>query len=240
MSHDSKRHSLNRLRLGAVVLALASLGACGGGGDATPAAPNPLTVDASTGLSTMNSTALDAALATVPMQALSPTEAASLVFMREEEKLAGDIYLRMDALWGASMPIFRNIAGSEATHTEAVRTLLVRYNLPDPAANLGPGVYQNATLQSLYAQLVAAGSASLVAGLQVGATIEELDIVDLSNQLKDVDNPDIVLVYQNLMKGSRNHLRSFYRTLQQLGATYVPQYLSPADFAAIVNSPIER
>lgn len=141
---------------------------------------------------------------------------------------------------GWAMPLFRNIAGSEATHTEAVRTLLERYNLPDPAANLGPGVYQNATLLSPYAQLVAAGSASLVARLRVGAMIEALDIVDLSNQLKDVDNPDIALVYQNLMKGSCDHLRSFCKTLQPLGAPCAPKDLCLADFAAIVNSPIER
>ena len=43
--------------------------------------------------------------------ALTETDIAGLVFMREEEKLARDVYLTMSDRWGA--PVFENIAASE-------------------------------------------------------------------------------------------------------------------------------
>jgi len=227
-------------RLAAAVLTALALSACGGGDDtATPAGNGgpPLVVDAD-GNSTFMATALGTQLAAVPLQALSEAEQASLLFMREEEKLAGDVYTRLNTLW--SLKVFANVARSESTHTEAVRQLLLRYNLTDPAASLGAGVYANATLQGLYTQLVASGSASVTEALKVGVTIEELDILDLNTQLQSVDNQDIRLVYDNLLKGSRNHLRSFYKTLLQQGGAYTPQYLTQAEFDAIATSPMEQ
>lgn len=222
----------------AVFTALA-LTACGGGDDSGSGGNGgpPLVVDAD-GNSTFSSSTLGTALAALPTEALNTTEQTSLVYMREEEKLAGDVYARLYAAWG--LKVFANISNSESTHTEAVRQLLVRYSVADPAANLGAGVYANATLQGLYAQLVAAGSVSLVEALKVGATIEELDMLDIHTHLASVDNQDIKLVYDNLLKGSRNHLRSFYKTLLQQGGSYTAQYLTQAEFDAIVNSGMER
>ena len=91
-------------------------------------------------------------------------------------------------------------------------------------------------LQALYDQLVAGGSVSLVEALKVGAAIEEIDIIDLQAALALVDNRDIRLVYENLLSGSRNHLQAFVRALQQQGVVYTPQYLAPADYAAIAGS----
>ena len=86
----------------------------------------------------------------------------------------------------------------------------------------------------------AAGNVSLIEGLKVGAAIEELDMLDINTHLTHVDNQDIRLVYDNLLKGSRNHLRSFYKTLLQQGSTYTAQYLTQAEFDAIVNSVMEK
>ena len=178
------------------------------------------------------------ALAQVTTAELSQAEIDDLLFMREEEKLAHDVYITLYAQW--NMRLFQNIANSETTHTEAIRTLLTRYNLSDPALDNGVGVFTNATLQTLYGQLVAQGSESLAAALQVGATIEDLDITDLAASLAQTDNPDIILVYENLMKGSRNHLRAFVSTLQQqTGTTYQPQYLDQATYDAIINGAME-
>jgi hypothetical protein len=47
------------------------------------------------------------------------------------------------------------------------------------------------------------------------------------------------MVYDNLLRGSRNHLRAFMKVLVQQGGSYVPQYISQAEFDAIVNSPVE-
>jgi hypothetical protein len=58
-------------------------------------------------------------------------------------------------------------------------------------------------------------------------------------QKAGIDNADILLVYDNLLRGSRNHLRAFMKTLSQQGGGYTPQYLSQTEFDAIVNSPME-
>ena len=213
--------------------------ACGGGGSDSPAGGPPVLVDAE-GNSTFDSTVLGTTIAALPVETLSAAESASLIFMREEEKLAQDVYTQLGTVWGSQSRVFGNIARSEATHTEAIRQLLLRYSLTDPAATLAAGVYQNATLQGLYTQLVAAGTPALVDALKVGAAIEEIDMIDLNKALLEIDNQDIVLVYQNLLKGSRNHLRAFVNALSGQGVTYAPQYMTIADYQAIIGTPMER
>ena len=46
---------------------------------------------------------------------LSAKEASDLIFLREEEKLARDVYLALYDAWGT--PIFLNISSSEQKHT---------------------------------------------------------------------------------------------------------------------------
>jgi len=228
-------------KLTVALVAALILSACGGGGDANPVTRGgpPLVVDAN-GVSSFDSTALGLSMAALPLEALSVVETDSLVFMREEEKLAHDVYALLDQRWSTSIRVFGSIANSEATHTEAVRQLLLRYSLSDPAATLAAGVFQNTTLQGLYTQLTAAGALSLIDALKVGAAIEEIDMIDINKALLGIDNQDIVLVYQNLLKGSRNHLRSFVSNLALQGVTYVPQYMPLADYQTIINAPIER
>ena len=112
-----------------------------------------------------------------PKQALDATEAAGLSYMREEEKLAHDVYARLHAKWG--LRIFGNISQSEEQHFGAIKLLLDRYELPDPAINNPIGVFQNEGLQTLYGDLIKQGEGSLKAALRVGATVEDLDIRDL-------------------------------------------------------------
>ena len=228
-------------KLTVALLATLVMSACGGGDNATTASYGgpALVVDAS-GYSSFNSTALGLSLAALPIETLSVAEQASLAFMREEEKLAHDVYAQMDARWGASTRVFGNIANSEATHTEAVRQLLLRYSLVDPAATLAAGLFQNTTLQGLYTQLAASGAVSLIEALKVGAAIEEIDMIDINTALLNIDNQDIRLVYDSLLKGSRNHLRSFVNTLLNQGVTYMPQYMDALAYAAIISTPIER
>ncbi len=89
--------------------------------------------------------------------------------------------------------------------------------------------------------MTVAGQASEIAALQVGAAIEEIDILDIQTQLDDyVDNQDITLVYESLMKGSRNHLRSFVSNLANRGVTYIPQYMSQAAYDEIIGSAMEN
>jgi len=170
---------------------------------------------------------------------LSAEEIEGILYMREEEKLARDVYLTLYEQWGLS--IFQNIANSEQTHMDAIKTLIDRYGLDDPAAGNVVGESTDPTLRSLYADLVAMGSQSLNDALRVGATIEEIDILDLEEYLAQTDAGDIQRVYESLMKGSRNHLRSFVATLeQQTGETYEPQYLDQEAYDDIVSAPLEN
>jgi hypothetical protein len=170
---------------------------------------------------------------------LSDAEIEGILYMREEEKLARDVYLTLYETWGIS--IFQNIAKSESTHMDAVKTLIERYDLVDPAQDKGVGVFDNATLQQLYDQLVAQGSQSLGDALRVGAAIEEIDILDLQAHIAETSQADIQSVYENLLAGSYNHLRSFASTLsRQTGETYQPQYLDQDAYEAIVSESIER
>ena len=217
---------------GLAVLLVGAVVACGG--DDGPAAV--LNVD-SNGTSTFDISALTDALATYPLSALSITEAASLAFMREEEQLAHDVYAVSATLWAP--PIFANIAASEATHSAAIKALLDRYQQPDPLAGLPNGTFKTPAFQSLYDSLVASSRTSPISALKVGVQIEELDIRDITEQKAGIDNADILMVYDNLLRGSRNHLRAFMKILIQQGGTYVPQYITQAEFDAIVNSAME-
>lgn len=212
---------------------LVSLLACGGGSGDAPAV---MSVD-SAGITTLSAAGLNAALTAYPLSALSSAEAASLVYMREEEQLAHDVYAKSATLWAP--PIFSNVASSEATHSAAVKTLLDRYQLADPLDGLANGTFKTPAFQALYDGLVAASRVSLIEALKVGVEIEELDIRDISAQKAGIDNRDILMVYDNLLAASRNHLRSFMKVLIQEGGTYVPKYVTQAQFDAIVNSPME-
>ena len=166
---------------------------------------------------------------------ISQTEIDSIIWMREEEKLAKDVYTTLGQVWGLN--IFTNISTAEQSHTDSVKTLIDRYELIDPIKEETIGVFQNETFSKLYQDLVKQGSISLVEALKVGALIEELDIKDL--QERTTTTSDINLVFQNLERGSRNHLRAFTRQLSQQGETYVPIYISQSEFDEIISSQIE-
>lgn len=190
------------------------------------------------GNSSFSQDQLSQALDGLTVSELRQPEIDGLIQMREEEKLARDVYDELFSMWGKN--IFSNIAGSEQTHTDAVKDLLDRYNITDPNEGLSPGEYQNEELQKLYDELVGLGRGSELEALQVGAIVEDLDIFDLQRLLNQTDREDIILVYENLMRGSRNHLRSFVKNINNAGGEYIPQYISPVDYEDIINSEIER
>jgi len=181
---------------------------------------------------TSNGSGTGTSVLDIPASELNPEEISSLLFMREEEKLARDVYNALYEIWGQST--FTNIAASEQAHMDEVKLLLDRYSLADPA--LEPGSFSDPNLQSLYDQLTAQGSMSLAEALKVGAAIEEIDILDLQERLAQTDNADIQQVFNNLMMGSYNHLNAFVGVLSmQTGEAYQPQYLSSEAYAAIVT-----
>ena len=179
----------------------------------------------------VNDTALNLALAGQPSNVLTSPEEEGLLFMAEEEKLAEDVYSSLNEIW--SLRVFDNIGRAERTHQAAVETLLVRYSLAVPANP--PGEFSNETLQSLYNDLVSRGGLSVEEALRVGASIEELDILDLEERMAQTDKEDIQLVYSNLKRGSENHLRAFVNNLERRGIEYRPEYLSMQEYDGIIS-----
>lgn len=179
----------------------------------------------------VNDTALNLALAGQPSNVLTSPEEEGLLFMAEEEKLAEDVYSSLNEIW--SLRVFDNIGRAERTHQAAVETLLVRYSLAVPANP--PGEFSNETLQSLYNDLVSRGGLSVEEALRAGASIEELDILDLEERMAQTDKEDIQLVYSNLKRGSENHLRAFVNNLERRGIEYRPEYLSMQEYDGIIS-----
>ena len=145
--------------------------------------------------------------ATLKTLQLTELEEQNILFMREEEKLARDVYLVMYDLWGAD--IFANISESEQRHMDAIERLITRYGLKDPVAVDVIGEFVDPDLQLLYDDLIEAGGVSLEEALKVGVLIEEADIADLELALTETDKRNIERVFQNLLKGSNNHLDAF-------------------------------
>lgn len=168
---------------------------------------------------------------------LSVAEADGLTYMREEEKLARDVYLTMQDYWNNR--VFVNIAESEQSHADAIGDLLDKYGLVDPTID-AVGYFTNTDLQALYDTLVTRGMASELEALHVGGLIEEVDMHDIKHAIDEADHEDIKAVYSNLLCGSRNHLRSYVDTIERLGVDYEAQYLEQDEVDAIVGSPMER
>lgn len=161
---------------------------------------------------------------------ISEQEANDLVFLREEEKLAYDVYIYAFEQYGQN--IFKNISRSELSHTDAVLELIKKYNLVDPVGDNAPGVFINEDLQAIYTSLTARVDISEAAALEVGATIEDLDIYDIAMMQKNTSNADLIALYDNLICGSRNHLRAFINWLEE---DYTPAYISNELFIEIIN-----
>jgi hypothetical protein len=168
--------------------------------------------------------------------ALTENDKEGLLYMLEEEQLARDTYTYLDSLW-ANMP-FANIKGSEQTHMDAIKSLLDANNVSYTI--LPAGQFTELKLQEYYNQFIKNGSLSLTNALKIGATIEDLDIVDLKEYIDSTTNQSVIDVFNNLECGSRNHLRSFNNSIAGQNETYTPQFLSIEEFNSIINSDKEK
>ncbi|MFM1871995.1 MAG: hypothetical protein RL398_1417 [Planctomycetota bacterium] len=180
---------------------------------------------------------LNAYLQSLPIESVSPYEALALRHMREEEKLARDVYLVLHQTW--NLPVFANIAQSEQSHMDLVAWGMQRYQIPDPLPSLQIGVFAAPEFTQLFQLATSFGSISPLHALFVGAVIEDLDVVDLDAVLAVTDNRDLDTIWQNLQRGSRNHMRAFYPQLLALGLPYQGLYLTTAEVQAIVTTPTE-
>lgn len=212
------------------------LTACGGsGGDIsgnTNVAPQPTPAPTTTPSSCPS-----------PILPLNQEEIDEALFMREEEKLARDVYQDLAAYWqtqAGSVPvvtIMGNIVKAENQHMESMKNVLTCYGLPDPINPSTPsGVFLDPELAQLYTTLMAQGKTSQDAALKVGGLIEEVDIEDLQRSIGISQQAYTDQVYAALMCGSRNHLRAFAGQLIKTQGKYTAQLLPQATVDAIVNS----
>ena len=165
---------------------------------------------------------------------LTVAEKEALLFMLEEEKLARDTYSYLADFWGVQQ--FPNIMNSEQSHMNAIMHLLDMYKIPYTVKP--EGVFSYTELQDLYNQFIVDGEVSKINAFTIGATIEDLDIVDLREYMGETANTYILSVYSRLECGSENHLRAFVLGLALLGETYTPQFLSQEEYDAIINGSI--
>jgi hypothetical protein len=202
-----------------------------------PEGPANVTFVAERGYTDVDLQALDAALDQLEKGGLSEPEMEAILFMREWEKLARDVSVALNDEW--EVEAFRRVARSEETHAEAIKALIDRYALPDPSAATWEGYYVNEELIAQHRQLVRQGGSSLVDALKVGAEIQEISILELREYGAESDDEDARLVYENLLRASRNHLRVFAGLLQEQGEAVENHYLSQSLFDEIVGTPPE-
>jgi len=143
--------------------------------------------------------------------ALTTKEADAILFMKQEEKMARDVYRALHKKWG--VVIFSNIASSEQRHMDALDRLITRYRLIDNTPRAA-GKFTYPELQKLHNQLVIDGEASLQDALKVGVMIEKTDIKDLRDALVKTRDQRVRKVFANLLRGSRQHLAAFRLWLQ--------------------------
>lgn len=167
---------------------------------------------------------------------LTQTEKEAILYMREEEKLARDVYEFLYAKWAGNP--FGNIRQSEQTHMNRMKILIATYKLTDPVEinKDKPGVFSNTLMQQYYNELTATGSQSLTDALKVGAKIEELDINDLNERISQTKRTDITRTYIYLKEASENHLRAFTRRMKMLGLNYEPVILTKTEFDKIISA----
>ena len=142
--------------------------------------------------------------------AVTESDAESILFMKQEEKLARDVYNHLYSIYQSR--VFSNIASAEQKHMDAVDYLIKTNNLSD----LSPaeaGQFTYAELTELYNQLIEKGTLSLTDALEVGVLIEETDIADLEEHVAVSEDATLLSIYNNLLRGSYNHLRAFNNNL---------------------------
>ena len=138
----------------------------------------------------------------------SVAEVETMLFMKEEEKFSRDVYNALAEKWDATL--FARIAQAEQRHLDAVTRLIDAYGIEDTTPS-DVGVFSIPELQTLYDDLVVKGSESQAAAIEVGISIESMDIQDLTEALAETVDPPQIRIYSNLLRASSRHLTAFTR-----------------------------
>ncbi|MET0410380.1 MAG: DUF2202 domain-containing protein [Polyangiaceae bacterium] len=168
-----------------------------------------------------------------PNAPLGDGDRRTLLHVSQQEKLARDFYSSLSETW--RLDVFHTTSGSEDIHADALRTLLGRYKLPDPAYGLARGEFNRVDLTERYDDLIARGRFSAVEALKAAASVEELEIEDISERLPRVQSPELSNVLESVVASDKHHLRSLVVALRRLGHTYSPTRLPREQFDLILG-----
>ena len=133
----------------------------------------------------------------------------ALRYIREEVRLARDLYGALSDIWG--LDVFGNTAKSKQSFMNAVSFLLKPYGFDDPTDDTGKFV--DSDLQELYSYLIDQGKVSRNNAIDVTILIEQTVIADLNDVLLQTNEKDVHKVLTLLMEGSENHLHEISRYL---------------------------
>jgi hypothetical protein len=203
--------------------------------EATPTATPAPVAKPSSSNSTCNP---DVIIFKFPKQELTSAEQELILQQLEQEKLLRDVYNRLNEKW--QQPLFQKIPHDEQRHNVGIKALVTKYQLTDPTTDKAVGVFTREPMTQFYNDWITQGSVSLNEALMVGVALEEKDVVTLEQAIAATDNFDVQLVFKQLLKGSKNHLRELIKLLIDKGISYTPRYLKAADFQQISNSPLEK
>jgi len=180
---------------------------------------------------------LEVLLKGMPVGVLTDEEDNAILYLREEEKLARDLYTAFYDKWGVRT--FSQISMSEQNHMDSMKLLVERYGLEDPVLS-EPGKFSDEKLQQIFDDLLARGLTSRGESLKVAAMVEDMDIMDFRVEQKKTEKPDLLAIYENLERGSRNHLRAFGRQLSKENIRYEATFLTQEEIDSIMASPNEK
>jgi hypothetical protein len=132
-----------------------------------------------------------------------------LRYLREEVKLARDVYSALSDIWG--MPVFENTAKSKQSLMNAVSCFLTPYGFDAPTEDAGKFV--DSDLQELYSYLIDRGKVSRSNAIDVTILVEQTVIADLNDVFLQTNEKDVYKVLTLLKEGSETHLHELSRYL---------------------------
>jgi len=175
---------------------------------------------------------------TIPQSPLNASETEDALFLQESEKLSYDLNVKLFGMHN-DQPVFLQIANASKILVAVDNVILTRYGLANPE-NPEPGVFSNSALQNMYTNGVNSGLSSSTDALKSSAAVEDMHIADLSNAMGRTDNNDLLYMYRQELASSRNNLRSLSERISAFGQMYTPKYITPASYAEIISSPVEK
>lgn len=189
-------------------------------------------------------------------QHLPLSEEQHLTFMREEEKLARDVYITFSQMYPRSR-VFGRIDNSEQQHTDAIKRLLDKYGVVDPSTNDNVGIFTGYEYGEYFTNLfkLLIEVDNQLEALYVSAYIEEFDIIDLlycnqeiiyaNDELTDryscglevTETTDVQRTLNSLLMGARSHLRAYVRDIErEIGVgNYAAQLLTQEEVDEILG-----